>query len=114
MSDAPPPDIECLLREHIASVGTLELLLLLRDDDSRARQIGDISSALGSPSSWTELQLEELTRGGMVAGNATDGWCYAPISARLAGTVDALASEWSRDPGAVSRWIFRRERSRSR
>ena len=106
--DAPPPTIERLLDGPIGSTGTLELLLLLRAASGRAQHVEELSSAIGSPPSWTALQLEALEGGRLVSRSAGDrGWSYAPATPRLAAAVDELAGVWQRDRRSVTRWLLR-------
>jgi DNA-binding IclR family transcriptional regulator len=107
MPPDPPPTIERLLAGPIGSTGTLELLLLLRAGSDRPRQIEELSSAIGSPPSWTELQLEALEDGRLVSRSANGGgWSYAPATPRLASAVEELAGIWQRDRRSVTRWLL--------
>jgi DNA-binding IclR family transcriptional regulator len=108
-SPSPPPTIERLLGEPIGSTGTLELLLLLRSAREPLR-VDDLSEAIGSPASWTDLQLGALARGRLVAPAGDGGWAYAPASPRLAGAVDELARAWQRDRRSVIRWLLQPRR----
>jgi len=110
MADRPPRSIDGLLRTAIDSVGALELLLLLRSADGDPRSVEQLRSALGSPASWTEQQLEAFTRAGLATGDADGDWRYAPSNAQLASGVDDLAAAWQRDSRAVRRWVFRPRR----
>jgi DNA-binding IclR family transcriptional regulator len=95
-----------LLDGAVDPVGSIELLLLLRNTDERPHQVDELCATLGSPRSWTELQLDALVRSGLVE-RLEDGWRYAPASATLASAVDQLADAWRRDGSAVRRWVFR-------
>jgi DNA-binding IclR family transcriptional regulator len=107
MSDEPPASVVRLLDGAVGSVGAVELLLLLRSGTGRAHTVEELCSMLGSPTSWTESQLDALARAQLVSGGAQEGWTYAPASAPLGRAVDDLAGAWRRDSRAVSRWVFR-------
>lgn len=110
MDDPPPLAVERLLQDHITSVGTLELLLLLHRDGARDYGIDELCAELGSPRSWAELQLNALARGRLVALGPQGRWSYAPATAGLASAVDDLARAYEEDRHAVSRWIFKPRR----
>jgi hypothetical protein len=108
MTPDPPPAIERLLHGPIGSTGTVELLLLLRAGAGRPQQVEELSSAIGSPPSWTALQLEALEAGQLASRTANGGgWSYAPATPRLASAVDELAGLWQRDRRSVTRWLLR-------
>jgi hypothetical protein len=102
---APPPTVERLLDDPIGSTGTLELLLAVRAGAGKPQSVHDLSTAIGSPRSWTEHQLDVLARERLVV--AVDGgWAYAPATPRLASAVDELARLWQRDRRSVIRWLL--------
>jgi DNA-binding IclR family transcriptional regulator len=112
MTDRPPRSIDAILGRAIDSVGSVELLLLLRSGGDRRRSVDELCTALGSPASWTQLQLEALSEAGLVEQDGA-GWRYAPSSPRLAAGADDLAAAWRRDNRAVRRWVFEpRDRTR--
>ena len=110
MNDSPPQSIDRLFDGAVGSVGAVELLLVLRSGRGRAQTVDELCAALGSPRSWTELQLDALVRAQLVAGDAARGWTFAPATGALADAVDDLARAWRRDSRAVSRWVFSRRR----
>jgi DNA-binding IclR family transcriptional regulator len=114
VADRPTPSAERLLGDPIGSVGALELLLVLRAGDGRAHDLDELCAALGSPRSWTEVQLDALTQGRLVAQAADGGWTYAPATPRLAAAVDELARAWQRNRRAVTRWLFKPPHRRPR
>ena len=110
----PPRSLDGLLDGAVDSVGSIELLLILRATGERTHEVDELCTALGSPRSWTELQLAALARSGLVE-HEEGGWRYAPASAALASAVDELAEAWKRDGRAVRRWVFKpARRSRRR
>jgi DNA-binding IclR family transcriptional regulator len=114
MQDRPPATIDGLLEQAVDSVGTVELLLLMRSEDGRPRSVAELSAALRSPGSWTESQLAALAGAGLVAQDGDGGWRYAPTDERLARAADELAAAWRRDRRAVRRWVFTPRRSAGR
>jgi DNA-binding IclR family transcriptional regulator len=113
MRDWPPANVERLLGHALGSVGSVELLLLLRDAGDRPHTVEHLRQALGSPRSWTVRELEALADAGL-ARTDPEGWRYAPATEALAGAVDELARAWQLDGRAVSRWAFAARRTRPR
>jgi hypothetical protein len=115
MSESPRSSIDGLLDGPVGSVGAVELLLLLRAGEGRDHSVDELRALIGSPRSWTELQLSVLARGDLVSGDAERGWRFAPATAELREAVDELARAWRRDSRAVSRRLLApRRRSRHR
>jgi DNA-binding IclR family transcriptional regulator len=115
MTDRPPRGIDRLLERAVDSVGSVELLLLLRSAGNRPRTVTELCAALNSPSSWTSSRLDALRLTGLVRRDEHGGWRYAPSDPRLASAVDDLAAEWQRDSSSVRRWVFApRHRERRR
>jgi DNA-binding IclR family transcriptional regulator len=106
MTKPPPRSIDAILGTAVDSVGAVELLLLLRSSGGSPCSVEDLRSALGSPASWTEQQLDAIARAGLIARDDGGQWRYAPSNARLAAGVDELAAAWRRDSSAVRRWVF--------
>ena len=110
MSDRPPPDIERLLTDHIGSVGTLEVLLVLlataqprHGPTSSARRWralarGPSSSSMPSPAAAS------------CPARPAKGWTYAPALAAPGGASTGSRARWERDHKAVSRWILKPRR----
>jgi hypothetical protein len=107
-----PSAIERLIDE-LASVGTLELLLVLRDASPGRRAPADLCSTLRCPEPWARLQLGRLRDAGLVEGDP-DGCAYAPASTDLAAAVDDLARLWSEDRRAITSRMLESPRARRR
>jgi DNA-binding IclR family transcriptional regulator len=110
MSDWPPRSLDGLLDGAVDSVGSIELLLLLRAAGEQGHAVDHLSGVLGSPRTWTKTQLDVLARAGLAEPAAAGRWRYAPASATLAGAVDDLADAWQRDRRTVRRWVFKSRR----
>jgi hypothetical protein len=98
--------LDRLPAEAVDSVGAIELLVLMRSLGGRAQEVGELCAALGSPRSWTLLQLDKLVGAGLIERGGDDRWRYAPSTTPLAGAVEELAEAWERDPSTVRRWAF--------
>jgi DNA-binding IclR family transcriptional regulator len=114
MTGPLPSTVERLLDDPIGSTGTLELLLVLRAGGGAPRRVEDLCDAVGSPRSWTELQLAALERGRLVAPAGDGAWSYAPATPRLAAAVDELARAWQRNRRAVIRRLLQPKQRRDR
>lgn len=94
-----------LLRRHVRSVGTLELLLLLHAERDRSWAPEEICDALQCPRRWALTQLEAMVRGGLL--EPDDGeWRFAPASDELERATAALQEAYRRDSRAVVRFVF--------
>jgi hypothetical protein len=107
MSDRLPRSIDGLLERAVDSVGSVELLLLLREARGESRSVKDLCGALKSPYSWTASRLDALRGTGLVRLDEDGGWRYAPSDPQLALAVQDLAAAWQRDSSTVRRWFFR-------
>jgi DNA-binding IclR family transcriptional regulator len=96
-----PSAIERLI-DHLASVGTLELLLLLREARPSRMSLDDMCAGLRCPESWAQLQLRRLRDADLVAGDADEGFVYCPGSPALALAADELATLWDEDRRAIT------------
>ena len=110
IQDWPSPSTQRLLDGAVVSVGSIELLLLLRSASDRHHDVMDLCAALQSPRAWAELELDRLAGARLIA-RAHDGWRYAPATRRLADAVDELSLAWQQDPRTVRRWVFASWRS---
>jgi hypothetical protein len=79
-----------LLREHVHSVGELDLLMLLHAQGDRAWTGEEVSAALGSPVAWASLQLQRLEGAGLLT-RENGGWRSRPRTGAQRDTLDALA-----------------------
>jgi DNA-binding IclR family transcriptional regulator len=95
MSDSIPDDIGRLLRDGVASLEGLEVLLLLRRERTRAWPLDEIARRLSIPPSSIEPALADPVRYGLLGHERSGGsecWRFAPRTAGLDALVDRLAS----------------------
>ena len=98
-------DAECLIERHVHSVGTLDLLLLLRERPTCALSTTAICELLRCPSGWATEELGRLCAAELLVAEG-GGHRYAPATARLRAAVDSAAAARQRDRAAVERLIF--------
>jgi DNA-binding IclR family transcriptional regulator len=95
MSDSIPDDIRRLLRDGVASLEGLEVVLLLRRERTRAWTLDEIAGRLSIPSSSIEPALTDPVHYGLLAqarAPGGDSWQFAPRTAELEVLVDRLAA----------------------
>jgi DNA-binding IclR family transcriptional regulator len=90
MSEPIPDDLGQLLRERVASLEGLEVVLLLRRDPDRSWPADELAERLSIPASLLDPVLVELAQQSLLA-TSDQRWRYAPASAELAATIDRLA-----------------------
>ena len=112
-NDALPAAIERLI-DDLASVGTVELLLLLRAASPDARGLDEVCSELRCPPSWAELQFRRLSDADLIAADADGAFTYVPRSGAHAETVDELARLWGEDRRAITSRMLAPPRARRR
>jgi hypothetical protein len=90
-------DLKTFLKEHIHSVFSLEVLLLLRREQSRSLTASEVAKELGIEIDVAQ-QLSELTSANLI--RTTDGYTakyrYAPGDERLESLVDQLAAAYAK------------------
>jgi DNA-binding IclR family transcriptional regulator len=94
MSDSIPEDIGRLLRDGVASLEGLELLLLLRKERNRAWAVDEIARRLSIPQSSVEPALIEPVQYGLLTREGSGGsecWRYAPRTTEMDAMVERLA-----------------------
>jgi hypothetical protein len=94
MHPAPfTPALQTFVREHIASVGELELLLLLRDDPERVWTAHEAAARLHHVPDWIGERLERLVRKGLAVrlAGARVAYRFSPADAGLERSVEAVA-----------------------
>ncbi|HKY29084.1 MAG TPA: hypothetical protein VJM12_14180 [Pyrinomonadaceae bacterium] len=90
-------DLKTFLKEHIHSVFSLEVLLLLRREQSRSFTASEIANELGIENDVTP-QLLELTSARLISTANGDGakYRYAPVDKELESQVDHLAVAYAK------------------
>ena len=90
-------ELKTFLKEHIHSVFSLEVLLLLRREQSRSFTASEIANELGIENDVTP-QLLELTSARLISTANGDGpkYRYAPVDKELESQVDHLAVAYAK------------------
>jgi DNA-binding MarR family transcriptional regulator len=87
-------DIVRVLRERVASLEGLEVLLALRTDRARAWSIVEVAERLSLPDGAIEPTLAELVQQGLVVREGSGPglrWRFAPDTPQLDALIDRLA-----------------------
>ena len=95
MIDTIPEDLGKLLRDGVASLEGLEVLLLLRKERGRAWSLDEIAQRLSIPSSSIEPALADPVHHGLLThtrGAGVEAWQFAPRTLELDALVDRLAT----------------------
>jgi hypothetical protein len=98
---------ERLIEEHLDSVGTLDLLLLLHQDPDRTWSSDELCQALRCPETWGDAKLTELGALGVVVTDDEGRHRYRH-EGRFGPAVDQIALLSRRDRGVLTRRIFAR------
>lgn len=90
-------DLKTFVKEHIHSVFSLEVLLLLRREQSRSFTASEVANELGIENDVTP-QLLELTSAKLICTANGDGakYRYAPVDTELESLVDHLAVAYAK------------------
>ena len=90
-------DLKTFIKEHIHSVFSLEVLLLLRREQSRSFTASEVANELGIESDVAQ-QLSELTSANLVRTTNDDvtRYRYAPVDKELESLVDQLAVAYAK------------------
>lgn len=104
-----PKDVNLghFVREHIRSVWTLELLLLLKRDPERCWPPADLVRELRASHALVSDNLKRLEASGLTLRNDAGDYAYAPANAVLAGLADALQDAYRERPVSVINMIAR-------
>lgn len=94
------PDQTALLRKHVPSVWTLELLLLLRNQPDRLWTGPQLVQELRASSRLVSDNLARLERAGLAAPHGSQ-WRWAPASPVLSDFCDALEAAYRERPVAI-------------
>jgi DNA-binding IclR family transcriptional regulator len=107
-------DARRLIAEQVRSVGTLDLLLLVRAESDRWWTAAEISATLDCPGRWAVLRLEDLHAGGLLAadGDGDRRYTFRPRSPGLGRAVEVLAEAYEARAGEVVKLIFAAPRTR--
>jgi hypothetical protein len=89
VSERLPRAVRALIRDHVHSVGELDLLMLLHAQSDRIWTAEDVSATLGAPVAWAATQLQRLEAAGLLVGD-DNGWRSRPQPAAQRDALDAL------------------------
>jgi len=95
------PDLPALIRAHLRSVWSLELLVLLRRERSAWCSAQQLTDELRASPSIVGPALDLFERAGLVVRDDEGRYRYAPASQRLAAFGDAVDREYRERPVAV-------------
>ncbi|WP_293681496.1 hypothetical protein [uncultured Phenylobacterium sp.] len=90
-----------LVRQHIRSVWTLELLLLMRSRPDYAWSAPELVQELRASSYLVASNLEGLTQAGLVLAEDESRYRYAPANDVLAAFADAVEAAYRQRPVAI-------------
>lgn len=103
---ALPDDVLGLITSAIASVWTLEVLLLMRGEPRRAWSADDLIRELRASAVVVSNATAALTAAGLILEETPGSFRYNPVQAELAATVDRLAVCYGETRFAVTQAIL--------
>ena len=110
VSSGPLSDAACrLVREHIESMGRLDLLIVLYGDPRASWSAKRMGRQMRAPVRWAEAQMQSLQRAGILACTDTDdgpAWSYGPTDDGTAAAVQELITACQLDWAAVTREVM--------
>ena len=101
-----PEDVRALIRQHVASVLELDVLLAMRDA-GRSVAPDELARDLRLNESACAAALDKFAGAGFLAPNGAS-YEYAPRAGREGERVDALARAYSQRRVSVVRFIYQR------
>ena len=94
------------IREHIGSVYTLELLLLVKRDRHKSWTIGDLVRELRSSDTAVAEALGRMNLAGLVSQNPEGRYVFAPISVRHEQLAAEIEKAYNSTPMSVVKAII--------
>jgi hypothetical protein len=98
-------EVIAFIRAHIASVYTLELLLLVRRNRDRSWQANDLVKELRSSGTAVTEALTRLVQAGLISEDADRHFRYAPASPERERIAEAIEKAYASTPLAVVKAI---------
>jgi hypothetical protein len=101
-------ELQQFLQQRLASTEQVGIVLLLKNDPSRAWTAPEVARQLGSAPESAAMRLFLLASSGLIAFDASGGlprYRYAPLDATAAARLDELAAIHESDPDAVPRFL---------
>jgi DNA-binding IclR family transcriptional regulator len=102
------------IRATFRSTWALELLLLLRREQTRVYAADDLVRALRATPALIHGCLQQLQHAGLVKGDERGNWRYAPTASALDQLTNRLASAYAERPVAVITAIVEQPNDRLR
>lgn len=97
---AADEDVRQFIRQHLASVWALELLLLMKRDATRVWTAFDLERELRASEALVTESLRALVRAGIVQGDG-GAWRYAPMAPDLTELCARLEAAYRDSPVAI-------------
>lgn len=93
-------DVRLLLRQHVTTVSTLEILLFMRREAGRTWTEAALERELRASRALVGEGLRRLVRAGLVQGDG-EAWRYRPVTADLAEICDRLERAYRLKPVSI-------------
>lgn len=110
MPDEISSEVDQFIRNHIASVERLEVLLLLMESSRQEWSAAQVAQKLYRQSESVAVHLEALAKAGLLSHSQNEAttYRYAPASGATDSTVRALEKAYRERKDTVIRLIFSR------
>lgn len=98
-----------LVRQHVDSVGRLDLLIVLYGDPRVRWTAGRMAKQMKAPAKWAQTQMRALERAGVLSCRESDegpAWGYEPADEQVAEAVQDLVEACRLDWPAVTREVM--------
>jgi hypothetical protein len=105
MNDQLPRDVRDFIREHVHSVGELDLLMLLYRARDRLWHIDEICEALAAPPKWATIQLHAMAAARLAEHDA-NRWRFRAASDDLMTATEALGHMYQTRRADLAGHIF--------
>jgi DNA-binding IclR family transcriptional regulator len=111
-----PDAVVGFVHEHVASIGQLEILLLLRRRGGELLEPAAVARELAMDAGWVERELAQLASQGLIenAGNGIPAWRWAPRTPALEAAAAAVADAYVTHRVAVVTLVVERPNQRLR
>jgi len=111
-----PEAVVAFVRDHVASVGQLEILLLLRRRAGEDLPPEAVARELAMDPGWVSREMAQLASQGLIenSGNGVPAWRWAPRTAALAAGAAAVADAFATHRVAVVTLVAERPNQRLR
>jgi len=109
-------ELKTFLKEHLHSVFSLEVLLLLRREQTRSLSVSEVANELGIEIDVAQQQLSKLTSAKLIskANGDVEEFRYGPVDERLVSLVDQLAVAYAKQRVPILSLILTENSDRTR